>query len=36
LRMCFQQHWPDGGLLFIGIPEKWPSRRGNIWTHFRE
>ncbi|KAF9883829.1 hypothetical protein FE257_002766 [Aspergillus nanangensis] len=33
---CLKKYWPNGGTLFIGIPEKWPSRRDNIWIRFRE
>ncbi|KAL4882169.1 hypothetical protein BJY04DRAFT_227365 [Aspergillus karnatakaensis] len=36
LWMCLREHWPGGGVLFIGLPEKWPSRQDNIWVHFRE
>ncbi|KAE8330757.1 hypothetical protein BDV39DRAFT_21717 [Aspergillus sergii] len=28
--------WPLGGIVFRGIPEKWPSRKDNIWTHLQE
>jgi hypothetical protein len=28
--------WPDGGTIFIGIPENWPERQcDNIWTLLR-
>ncbi|KAL2835317.1 hypothetical protein BJY01DRAFT_259344 [Aspergillus pseudoustus] len=36
LWMCLKEQWPKGGTLFIGIPEKWPSRQDNIWVHLRE
>ncbi|KAL2809983.1 hypothetical protein BJX63DRAFT_423456 [Aspergillus granulosus] len=36
LWMCLKEQWPSGGILFIGIPEKWPLRQDNIWVHFRE
>ncbi|KAI9367077.1 hypothetical protein BJX61DRAFT_547844 [Aspergillus egyptiacus] len=36
LWMCLKDSWPNGGTLFIGLPEKWPSRRDNIWVHFCE
>ncbi|KAL4905937.1 hypothetical protein BDW74DRAFT_152298 [Aspergillus multicolor] len=36
LWMCLKEHWPEGGTLFIGIPDKWPRRYDNIWGLFRE
>ncbi|RAL03017.1 uncharacterized protein BO80DRAFT_471636 [Aspergillus ibericus CBS 121593] len=37
LLRCLQEHWPTGGTLFIGDPEKWPARvESNIWVHFRQ
>ncbi|KNG80600.1 hypothetical protein ANOM_011551 [Aspergillus nomiae NRRL 13137] len=36
LWLCLQESWPLGGIVFIGIPEKWPSRKDNIWTHLQE
>jgi hypothetical protein len=28
--------WPDGGTIFIGVPENWPERQcDNIWTLLR-
>ncbi|KAB8224873.1 hypothetical protein BDV33DRAFT_199157 [Aspergillus novoparasiticus] len=36
LWLCLKENWPLGGIVFIGIPEKWPSRKDNIWTHLQE
>ncbi|KAL3443548.1 hypothetical protein BJX65DRAFT_320501 [Aspergillus insuetus] len=36
LWMCLKEHWPNGGKLFNGIAEKWPSRQDNIWVHFSD
>ncbi|GKZ32113.1 hypothetical protein AbraIFM66950_001252 [Aspergillus brasiliensis] len=37
LLRCLQEHWPAGGMLFIGDPVKWPARADdNIWVHLKE
>ena len=36
LWMCLRNYWPEGGILFIGDPLKWPHCTDNFWNNFRE